>query len=214
MTIEIEIMLRFIIAVIWGAIIGAEREYRGKAAGFRTTILISIGACFFTVMSVMIGGEANPDRIASNIVTGLGFLCAGVIFRADNHINGITTAATIWSVAAISMGIGAGHYQIAAFGGTLILIVLTTLTYLQEKIDRINQHRIIHVTFDKSEDGHTRCKDLFSAYAVKSRLIVQQKAGNQITLSWEIHANERKMESLNLAFLMDEFFFNVEILNA
>ena len=139
MAIEMEIMLRFFIAVIWGAIIGAEREYRGKAAGFRTTILISIGACFFTVMSIWIGGEGNPDRIASNIVTGLGFLCAGVIFRADNHINGITTAATIWAVAAISMAIGAGYYLISACGGGLILLVLTTLTYLQNKIDRIPQ---------------------------------------------------------------------------
>lgn len=200
MTIEIEIMLRFFIAAIWGAIIGAEREYRGKAAGFRTTILISIGACFFTVMSVMIGGEANPDRIASNIVTGLGFLCAGVIFRADNHINGITTAATIWSVAAISMGIGAGHYLISAFGGLLILAVLTILTYFQEKIDRINQHRVLHVTYAKTEDGYSRCVTLFAMYTVKSRLIAQQKEDNRITLSWEVHAHAQKIESLNNAF--------------
>ncbi|WP_300491520.1 MgtC/SapB family protein [Flavobacterium sp.] len=211
MAIEMEIMLRFFIAVIWGAIIGAEREYRGKAAGFRTTILISIGACFFTVMSIWIGGEGNPDRIASNIVTGLGFLCAGVIFRADNHINGITTAATIWAVAAISMGIGAGHYLISACGGGLILLVLTTLTYLQNKIDRINQYRTLHITFDKKDDGFPQCTELFVKYGVKSRLIAQQKELDTITLSWEIHASEKQLESLSKALLLESFFSKIEL---
>ncbi|MPT35348.1 MAG: MgtC/SapB family protein [Flavobacterium sp.] len=198
-------------AVIWGAIIGAEREYRGKAAGFRTTILISIGACFFTVMSIWIGGEGNPDRIASNIVTGLGFLCAGVIFRADNHINGITTAATIWAVAAISMAIGAGYYLISACGGGLILLVLTTLTYLQNKIDRINQYRTLHITFDKKDDGFVRCTELFLKYGVKSRLITQQKELDTITLIWEIHGSEKQLESLSKALLLESFFSKIEL---
>lgn len=95
MSTDLEIIIRFLLAILWGGLVGAEREYKGKAAGFRTTIMISFGACFFTIMSIAIGGDANPDRIASNIVTGLGFLCAGVIFKSDNHINGITTASTL-----------------------------------------------------------------------------------------------------------------------
>jgi putative Mg2+ transporter-C (MgtC) family protein len=103
-----ELIIRFLLALLCGAIIGAEREYRNKSAGFRTMILISLGACFFTFISQLIGGSNSPDRIASNIVSGIGFIGAGVIFKGDNTINGITTAATIWVVAAVGMGIGAG----------------------------------------------------------------------------------------------------------
>ncbi|HEX7844380.1 MAG TPA: MgtC/SapB family protein, partial [Chitinophagaceae bacterium] len=92
---DTEIILRFLLAALWGGVVGAEREYRSKSAGFRTMIMISVGSCFFTMMSAFIGAGNNPDRIASNIVTGIGFLGAGVIFRGDNRVNGITTAATI-----------------------------------------------------------------------------------------------------------------------
>ena len=110
-----EIIIRFLLAALWGGLVGIEREYRSKSAGFRTMILISIGSCFFTMMSVGIG-PTNPDRIAANIVTGIGFLGAGVIFRGENRINGITTAATIWAVAAVGMGIGGGYYFAAGCG--------------------------------------------------------------------------------------------------
>ena len=92
---DFEILARFLLAALWGGIVGIERQYRSKSAGFRTMIMISMGACFFTMMSIWIGQANNPDRIASNIVTGIGFLGAGVIFRGDNRVNGITTAATI-----------------------------------------------------------------------------------------------------------------------
>src|SRR5262249_33409635 len=104
-----EILIRFVLAAIWGGLVGAEREYRSKAAGFRTMIMISMGSCLFTMLSILIGGS-TPDRIASNIVTGIGFLGAGVIFRGETKVNGSTTAASIWAVAAVGMGIGGGYY--------------------------------------------------------------------------------------------------------
>jgi len=71
---DVEILIKFLLAILWGGIIGAERQYRSKSAGFRTMIMISLGACFFTVLSQYIGGVANGDRIAANIVSGIGFL--------------------------------------------------------------------------------------------------------------------------------------------
>ena len=107
------------------ALPGLEREFRSKSAGFRTIIMISIGACFFTIMSKAIGSPNNEDRIASNIVTGIGFLGAGVIFRGgENRVSGITTAATIWTVAAVGMGIGAGYYFAAASASVLIIFMM------------------------------------------------------------------------------------------
>lgn len=203
---EIEIIIRLLLAAFWGALIGTEREYRGKAAGLRTTIMISVGACFFTLMSEWIGGPGNPDRIASNIVTGLGFLCAGVIFRSDSHVSGITTAATIWSVAAVSMGVGAGYYFASACAALMILSILTLLTFLQNKIDFINEHKTLRITFKRSDDGHARCKELFSAYGVKSKLLTQRRNLDHVVLEWQIHGSKYALESLYASLLQDPIF--------
>jgi putative Mg2+ transporter-C (MgtC) family protein len=203
---ELEIVIRLLLAAFWGALIGAEREYSGKAAGLRTTIMISVGACFFTFMSEWIGGAGNPDRIASNIVTGLGFLCAGVIFRSDNHVSGITTAATIWSVAAVSMGVGAGYYFASACAALMILSILTVLTFLQDKIDLINAHKTLQITFKRSDSGYARCNELFSVYGVKSKLITQRRNLDHIVLEWQIHGPKKAMESLYTALLQEPIF--------
>jgi putative Mg2+ transporter-C (MgtC) family protein len=89
------LLLQLLMVIVVGGLIGAEREYHSKNAGFRTMILICLGSFLFTTFSIHISGSSS-DRIASNIVTGIGFLGAGVIFKSDNRINGITTAATIW----------------------------------------------------------------------------------------------------------------------
>ncbi|WP_343707480.1 MgtC/SapB family protein [Flavobacterium sp.] len=203
---EAEIVIRLLLAAFWGALIGAEREYRGKAAGLRTTIMISVGACFFTFMSEWIGGAGNPDRIASNIVTGLGFLCAGVIFRSDNNVSGITTAATIWSVAAVSMGVGAGYYFASACAALMILSILTVLTFLQDKIDFINEHKTLRITFKRSDEGHIRCKELFAAHNVKSKLITQRRNLDYVVLEWQIHGPKKNIESLYATLLQEPVF--------
>jgi putative Mg2+ transporter-C (MgtC) family protein len=107
---DLGILIHFLLAILWGSLVGAKREYRSQAAGFRTIIMIAIGACFFANMSATIGGPNNPDRITADIVTGIGFLGVGIIFKANNRINGINIAATIWTVAAVGLGIGMGYY--------------------------------------------------------------------------------------------------------
>src|SRR6187551_1440768 len=114
------LLFRFLLVIIVGGLIGAEREYRSKSAGFRTMILICLGSFLFTTFSIHISGGTN-DRIASNIVTGIGFLGAGVIFKSDNRVNGITTAATIWAVAALGMGIALDEF-ILVLGSALIIL--------------------------------------------------------------------------------------------
>src|ERR1700761_4010181 len=97
-----DIVIKLAVATLVGGVLGAEREYRSKSAGFRTLTLICLGATIFTIFSQYIGGAGNPDRIASNIVTGIGFVGAGVIFKGDtSKVNGITTAAMIWVTAAL-----------------------------------------------------------------------------------------------------------------
>ena len=126
------IIFRLVLAIIIGGIIGAEREYQNKSAGFRTMMLICMGSALFTIISMELSDTHTPDRIASNIVTGIGFVGAGVIFKGDTGINGITTAATIWVVAALGMGIGGGFEWIAIAGCLMLLPILYAFTFVEK----------------------------------------------------------------------------------
>jgi putative Mg2+ transporter-C (MgtC) family protein len=107
MDILTENVIKIGIAILIGGIIGAERESRDKAAGFRTIILITVGSALFTIFSASMDRGFTRTRMAANIVTGIGFLGAGAIVREHGRIGGLTTAATIWLSAALGMGIGA-----------------------------------------------------------------------------------------------------------
>ena len=126
MLIEAEMILRLLLAAALGAIIGFQRERAGKAAGLRTHILISVGACLFTVASIYgFGSGSEPARVAAGVVAGIGFLGAGAIIRSRGEIvHGLTTAASIWAVAAIGLAAGAGLYIVSAVAAVLILIAL------------------------------------------------------------------------------------------
>ncbi|AMR30166.1 hypothetical protein A0256_01400 [Mucilaginibacter sp. PAMC 26640] len=195
MNFDIEIIIRFLLAILWGGLVGAEREYRGKAAGFRTNIMISFGACFFTIMSGALGGPNNPDRIAANIVTGIGFLGAGVIFRGTNRVNGITTAATIWSVAAVGMGLGAGFYFAAGCASFLILFILAVLPSLQEKIDKLNQVKIITIKTKSNSNAKKLVETQLNIYKLDYKMIKQIREADTLILTWQIRGNAAKLDS-------------------
>ena len=119
--------ISMLLAVIFGAAIGTEREIRGKAAGLRTNILICLGASIFTIISREMASEGgSTTRIAAQIVTGVGFLGAGAIIRDRGGVYGLTTAATIWLVASIGMACGARLY-FPAFAATVIAIMVLVI---------------------------------------------------------------------------------------
>jgi putative Mg2+ transporter-C (MgtC) family protein len=103
-----EVLLELGVALLIGTIIGVEREYKNKAAGLRTLILICLGSTLFTITSESFGASGETARIASNIVTGIGFLGAGAIMREGLTVSGLTTASSIWVTAALGMDVGAG----------------------------------------------------------------------------------------------------------
>src|SRR6516162_11851720 len=122
-----ELIKRLLLAVVIGGLVGLEREMRRKPAGFRTNILIGLGCAVFTIISMSIS-PSNPDRIAANIVTGVGFLGAGAIMREQSGgVHGVTTAATAWVNAALGTAAGAGQYRLAIFGAALTITVLAIL---------------------------------------------------------------------------------------
>ena len=125
-------------AFVIGAIIGMEREFRSKAAGFRTMILICGGSCLYTIISKEAGSDST-DRIASNIVTGIGFIGAGVIFKEGITVNGLTTAALIWITAALGMAIGYNNYPLAIVVSIMVVIVLFVLEPVQRFINKFHK---------------------------------------------------------------------------
>jgi putative Mg2+ transporter-C (MgtC) family protein len=126
MPIEYEAIIRLLFAAALGAAIGFQREKAGKPAGLRTHSLIGLGAALFTVVSThKFGVMFDASRVAAGVVTGIGFLGAGAIIRGDQGIvAGLTTAATIWAVAAIGLAAGTGLYILAAVTAGLVLIIL------------------------------------------------------------------------------------------
>ncbi|MDX1567318.1 MAG: MgtC/SapB family protein [Longimicrobiales bacterium] len=142
---RLDLLGRLLLATLLGGAIGFEREHSGKPAGLRTNILICLGATLITDLSVAFPGfvpnefvRADPARLAAQIVSGIGFLGAGTIIQARGSVTGLTTAATLWVVAAIGIGVGTGSYVEAAGATLLVLVVLVILGRLEL---RVLEHR-------------------------------------------------------------------------
>lgn len=184
------LLLRLLMVIVVAGIIGAEREYRSKSAGFRTMILICIGSFLFTTFSKFMS-DVSPDRIASNIVTGIGFLGAGVIFKSDNRVNGITTAATIWAVAALGMGIADGAYYLVLASLIVVMASLLLLTKLEVVIDRINQAHTYKIVSPYKEELFKEYEALFDECNLRYKRIKRTKHGDDITAIWNVYGSEK-----------------------
>jgi putative Mg2+ transporter-C (MgtC) family protein len=124
-----------LLAVFLGGVIGLERQVRDKPAGLRTNILISLGSCLFTMISITLAGS-DPGRIAAQIVTGVGFLGAGAIIQSGASVHGLTTAAGIWIVASIGMACGTRRYFLAVVVTLLAVLALMLLSPIDKKISK------------------------------------------------------------------------------
>ena len=147
MNIELEFILRIFIASLLGGAVGLEREYRDKAAGFRTHFLVALGSALFMVISAygfegVLANDFNSpirldvSRIAAQVVTGIGFIGAGTLILQKNAVRGLTTAAGVWVTAAIGMACGGGMYVLAVVSTALVLIGLEAFNYFLHRFDR------------------------------------------------------------------------------
>jgi len=141
---EYEHIFQILASLAAGAILGLEREYHSKPAGFRTMILICVSSCLFSILSTTM---PSGDRIASNIITGIGFIGAGVVFKEGATVRGITSAAIIWMAAAIGMCIGFQHYLLAGFVVFLVLLVMIALFRFEKTFDSLYQRKVYEIHF-------------------------------------------------------------------
>lgn len=134
-----EMALRILLAAILGLVVGFERWYKGKAAGIRTYALVSMGSALFTVLSIYGFGQSfgvDPSRVAAQVVVGVGFIGAGMIFFRDGGVRGLTTAAGIWASSAIGMAVGLGFYAISIYTVVITLLILAGIRLVEKLILR------------------------------------------------------------------------------
>ncbi len=203
MIFENEEIFRLIVALVIGGVMGAEREYRSKSAGFRTIALICLGSALFTILSIKIGAPNSTDRIASNIVTGIGFLGAGVIFRETHRVTGLTTAAIIWAAAALGMGIGGGYYELSLVAGTAILSILFLFRFVEDFIDGLSQVRHYRIVCRFEQDTLHRYEELFKTHHLKAFERRQSRVGGEIIGHWEVYGNEKNHDAFIQRLLAD-----------
>jgi len=138
-----DVVLRLVCAMLVGAVIGTEREYTHRPAGMRTHMLVALGACAVMITSQLIfcqyrayGATPDPARLSAQVITGIGFLGAGTIMKEGPTIKGLTTAASIWSVACLGIAVGAGYFTVGIAGAVCMMITLIVFEWLQKRLMR------------------------------------------------------------------------------
>ena len=187
----LEIVTKLLISILIGAIIGSEREYHNKSAGLRTLMLICLGATLFTIFSMEIGEHTSPDRMASNIVTGIGFVGAGVIFMGGTGINGVTTAATIWTTAALGVGVGAGHQYVALAGCIVLVGILQSFKMVEEWIDRVNRVHTYEITCAYRDQVFEHYEDLMKRYHLTYKRGRLSKENQTCQATWDAAGSKK-----------------------
>lgn len=185
MEINPEEVIKLLLALVVGGLIGTEREFRDKAAGFRTIIFITVGATLFTIFSLDIGADSNPTRIAANIVTGIGFLGAGTIIRESGKVAGLTTAATIWLAASLGMGIGGGKYALVGVATLVVLLVLWVFPFYEHWLDNIHETRTYFISLPTSSAKRENLADIFRACRLKVYEHAETRSGQNAMTTWK-----------------------------
>lgn len=208
-----EDVLKLLLAVIFGGIIGIERELRSKAAGFRTMILICVGSCFFTDIALHLGTPAEASRIVANIITGIGFLGAGAIFRdsSNGKVSGMTTASMIWIAAAIGMGLGFGEYFIALVVTIITQVVLLAFTRIERPLDAFHEERTYITTFQHFNCSQDYVEELFREHKLKFKMISLHNENGKTAVQWVVHGSEKTHRQMLERLIVDTKIESVKI---
>jgi putative Mg2+ transporter-C (MgtC) family protein len=198
MTIYPEDILRILVSLALGGMIGAEREMRGKAAGLRTLMFISAGSTLFTIFSTRLAqtSGSDPTRITAQIVTGIGFLGAGVILREGGEIHGLTTAAMIWLTAAVGVGVGGGQYLFSTLVTVLTLLALLFFPFLERTMDRINQVRTYQVVAPASQEKFEALCEQFRRHHLRVGAVQRKRRGSEMVCTWTVTGRQENHNAI------------------
>ena len=187
-------------SVVCGGLLGIEREYLNKSAGLRTIVLICLGSTIFTMVSQRVGG--SEGRIAANIITGIGFIGGGVIFKENFNVRGLTSAAVIWISSAIGMVIGIREFYLAYILTFIVLIVLSGFAQLEVLMDFINHKRTYRITFqDDKLTNIDLILDMAKDEKLKASLKHLSKSESRLLVNFEIRGNKKHFQVLTEKFV-------------
>lgn len=195
--VEFPTVLKVVVSCLAGALLGMEREFHHKAAGMRTLTLICVGSTLFTILSVEIGLPNSPDRVASNILTGVGFIGAGVIFKGPYSIDGITTAATIWIAAALGIAVGMSHYVLVAIALILVLLILQGLKLIERRISRIREKKIICISYDTTKIKEFDFHGIFKQYHLLHKHMTISRNQTIVENRFEVKGSDKDMKEMS-----------------
>jgi putative Mg2+ transporter-C (MgtC) family protein len=193
------IIARLAWAALLGAIIGFERSIRRRPSGMRTGVCVSLGAALFTIVSIEIArrtGDASTTRIASNIVQGIGFLGAGVILRERGSVTGLTTAATIFAVAAMGMAAGGGLYAVSGIACALVLFALVFLFYVEDWLNLKPRYMLFRITVDRAENMVTDVHRIFSELKVGIDNFQVSLSGEKNLIQFDAEVSTHQQEKI------------------
>jgi putative Mg2+ transporter-C (MgtC) family protein len=192
-----EDLIKISLSVVCGSIIGFEREYKNKSAGLRTMILICLGATIFTLVSQRAGGGSD-DRIAANIITGIGFIGAGVIFKDGLSVSGLTTASVIWIVASLGMLIGIGHFTLSVILTGIIIGVLSLFSWLERLMDLFYTRKVFNITLkDDCVSSLVDLEYLVRGNKLRHKRLKLTKHGSKTHIIIEVAGGKRQLDKFN-----------------
>ncbi len=187
---EVEIVLRLLIAAFIGGLVGLERELNNRPAGLRTHIIVTVGSALIMLVSKYgftdLNVDSDPARLAAQVVSGIGFLGAGTIIMQGNIVHGLTTAASLWTSAAIGLAIGAGYYLGGVASAVIIMFTLIILRFAEHSIF-VRRYRVLHVIAAERPGLIGEIGNAFSRHRIiiKHISIKQKKAADEIYLNIE-----------------------------
>lgn len=201
---------KLIISAVIGACIGVEREYKNKNAGFKTMVMICIGSTLFTIFSYKLGSPESHDRIAANIITGIGFIGAGAIFKdKDNMISGLTTATIIWIIAALGVGVGSGEFLFSILSAILVLLFLFAIPHVEKLIHRTHEVRTYKIWFDELEEFE-KIADRTQSHKLKLFNVKHTKQNGKLVYSFSVGGNRHTLDAFTQLLLKDDEIKNFE----
>lgn len=190
---RLDLALRLLLAALLGGVIGLERELSGKPAGFRTNLLICVGAALLTELSIDIARTAGPSstvadpgRVAAQIVSGIGFLGAGTIIQSRGSVVGLTTAATLWVVAAIGMAVGARAYLEAVGTTFLVILVLILLGRFETTLIRARSETALQLTLEPNPSTLAMVQDTLEGAGLDVDTLALEKSADSYVVSFAI----------------------------
>ncbi|HKV32486.1 MAG TPA: MgtC/SapB family protein [Candidatus Dormibacteraeota bacterium] len=196
---EFDLMLRLLVALVLGAIVGLERERQERAAGLRTVTMVSLGSALFTIVGAYGFSQTDPSRVAAQIVTGIGFLGAGTIFLRKDLVRGLTTAATIWAVAAIGMAAGTAQYLTAFFTTLLILAVLMVLKPIERRFFKRPNEALVSLMIQRGEGEIEKVRAalaVIGAFPMSIRIHELNESEDRVELDIGLPSNRTTAELL------------------